>query len=89
MKPEPSLPFNPVEIIRKKRDGHSLTEKEIHYFIDAATKNLIPEYQVSALLMAIYFQKMNFKETALLTQAMIQSGKKVTFTDSRPKVDKH
>ncbi len=50
--------MNPVEIIRKKREGESLTSKEIKYIIDGLTKDKIPDYQFSAFLMAVYFQGM-------------------------------
>ncbi len=81
--------FNPVEIIRKKRDGEKLSDFEISEFIQKATKREIPEYQASALLMAIYFKGMDLEETVSLTKAMINSGETISFKDSRPKIDKH
>lgn len=81
--------FNPVEIIRKKRDGEKLTEFEISEFILKATKREIPEYQASALLMAIFFKGMDLDETVALTKAMIASGETISYKDSRPKIDKH
>ncbi len=79
-----------LEIIRKKRDGNSLTEQEIHYFIEGFISKNIPDYQVSALLMAIYFQGLNFQETAILTEEMVKSGIKINFDDLPvPTCDKH
>ncbi len=78
------------DIIIKKRDGHELTSEEIGYFISAYTSGEVPDYQAASLLMAIFFQGMNHKETALLTQFMTDSGKKLDL-GSLPgiKVDKH
>jgi len=65
----------PAQIIQKKRDGHALTEEEIRFFINGFTSGELPDYQMSALSMAICFQGMNFDETMWLTRAMIASGK--------------
>ncbi len=62
------------DIIEKKRDGNPLTEKEVNFFIQDYTKSLIPDYQVSALLMAIYLNGMNEEETFNMTKSMIDSG---------------
>lgn len=62
------------DIIKAKRDGRALSKEEIDYFVKEYTKGTIPDYQVSALLMAIYFQKMNEEETLNLTLAMAESG---------------
>jgi pyrimidine-nucleoside phosphorylase len=82
--------MNTTEIIRKKRDGKSLTKEEITYLLYNYTKNKIPDYQFSAFLMTIYFKGMNKKETSTLTEAMLYSGK-VLNLNSIPgnKVDKH
>lgn len=79
-----------VDIIEKKRDGHDLSEAEIHFVIENYTKEIIPEYQMSAFLMAIYFQGMTSDETAYLTRAMIESGDQIDLSSiSGIKVDKH
>ncbi|NLV88605.1 MAG: pyrimidine-nucleoside phosphorylase [Tissierellia bacterium] len=78
------------DIIMKKRDGYALSTEEINYFIENYTNGLIPDYQVSALLMAIYLNKMDKRETLDLTKAIINSGD--TFDLSKIngiKVDKH
>lgn len=79
-----------VDLIAKKRDGHVLNADEIHYLIDGYTNGSIPDYQMAALAMAIYFQGMTAEETAQLTLAMAASGDQVD-PDSVPGifVDKH
>lgn len=81
--------INPVEVIRRKRDGLKLSPDEIKEFITGAVRGSIPEYQVTALLMATYFQGMDMQEATSLTQAMIESGRQVKFDDDKPKIDKH
>ncbi|UCG31289.1 MAG: thymidine phosphorylase [candidate division WOR-3 bacterium] len=82
--------LTPVDIIRKKRDGKKLSKAEIEYFISEYTKGNIADYQMSAFLMAVYFQNMDFEETAHLMQAMMESGATMHLPDIRPpKVDKH
>ncbi|MEW6056885.1 MAG: thymidine phosphorylase [Bdellovibrionota bacterium] len=83
------MQINPVEVIRRKRDGLRLEAPEIEAFIDGAVKGTIPEYQTTAFLMATYFRGMDFEETCALTRAMIESGKKIVFHDKKPKIDKH
>ena len=79
-----------VDIIRKKRDGHQLSPEEIEAFVSAATQRQWPDYQVSALLMAIVLRGMDAAETAALTGAMVRSGQRLDLSDlSGPKVDKH
>jgi len=78
------------DIIMKKRCGQALNEAEIRFFVEGFTNGEIPDYQASALLMAIYFQKMDETETALLTHYMAHSGDMADLS-SIPgvKVDKH
>lgn len=78
------------DIIMKKRNGEELTQQEIQFFIEGYTKGEIPDYQVSALMMAIYFQKMTEAETAALTLAMAHSGDMLDLSEIQGcKVDKH
>lgn len=82
--------FHVIDLIRKKRSGKKLNKEGIHSLISGYTKGTIPDYQLSAFLMAVYFQGMDFQETTDLTQAMIHSGKAIRLTDiKKPKIDKH
>ena len=76
--------------MKKKRDGKELTTQEINFFIEGYTKGDIPDYQASALAMAIYFQDMNDRERADLTRAMVNSGDTIDLSGiDGIKVDKH
>lgn len=82
--------MNAVEIIAKKRDGQKLSGDEISFFVNSLLRNDIKDYQMSALLMAIYLNGMDFEETAQLTEAMLKSGESVVFPEpNRIYVDKH
>jgi pyrimidine-nucleoside phosphorylase len=82
--------LRPQDVIRKKRDGLSLTGDEIAFFIDGVTRGTIPDYQISALLMAIFLNGMNETEQAQLTDAMLHSGSTLDFSSiEKPKADKH
>ena len=82
--------MNTVDIIRKKRDGEELTRAEIQHWVDGISNGTIPDYQSSALLMAIRIQGMNDEEAAVLTDAMAHSGKLFTPEDLGGfSVDKH
>ncbi len=78
------------DLIKKKRDGKELSKEEISYMIKEFTKGEIPDYQMSAMMMAIYFQGMEEKETLALTMAMAESGDILDLSEiSGIKVDKH
>ena len=77
-----------VDIILKKRDGGRLGPEEISFFVDGVTAGTVPDYQASALLMAILLRGMSDEETASLTAAMADSGVRVDLSGiSGPKVD--
>ena len=77
-------------LIERKRDGAELSASEISALIDGFTRGEIPDYQMSALAMAIFFRGMTPNETQNLTAAMMQSGRVLEYpVDSPPKVDKH
>lgn len=79
-----------VDLIAKKRDGDTLTQEEINYLIQSYTKGKIPDYQMSAFLMATYFQKMNDEEATYLALAMRDSGDVIDLSQIPGiKVDKH
>lgn len=79
-----------VDIIRKKRDGGKLSKEEIDFFINGYVNGSIPDYQVSALMMAVFFKGMDDEETHHLTQAMLHSGETLDLSAIKGfKVDKH
>ncbi|MCK1975636.1 pyrimidine-nucleoside phosphorylase [Jeotgalicoccus huakuii] len=79
-----------VDIIAKKRDGNTLTKEEIEFFVNGYTKGEVPDYQASALLMAIFYNDMTPEESADLTMAMVESGDQINLSDIEGiKVDKH
>src|SRR6185295_5142134 len=79
-----------VDIIARKRDGHALTREEIGFIIRGYTAGDVADYQMSALLMAIYLRGMTTEETLALTEAMLHSGEVLDLSDlGRPRVDKH
>jgi pyrimidine-nucleoside phosphorylase len=86
----PDLPLFPQQVIARKRDGHALSGAEIAAFVRGATDGSWADYQLSALLMAIWLKGMTPGETALLTQAIVHSGAVADLSAVRRfKVDKH
>ena len=79
-----------VDLIEKKRDGLALTDEEIRFVIDGFTNGSIPDYQMSAFAMAVFFKGMTDHETAVLTDAMMRSGDTIDLSRFGDKsVDKH
>ena len=79
-----------VDLIEKKRDGQELSTEEINFIINGYTDGSIPDYQVSALTMAIFFKGMTEQERADLTMAMVKSGDQIDLSQIEGiKVDKH
>lgn len=79
-----------VDLLEKKRDGHVLSKEEIDFIIEGYTNGSIPDYQMSAWAMAVFFQGMNEEETAALTDAIVRSGNVVDLSAIQGiKVDKH
>lgn len=79
-----------VDIIEKKRDGKELSREELHFMIQGYTLGEVVDYQMSALLMAIFLRGMTVEETIALTHEMLHSGVVVDFSRfGRPRVDKH
>lgn len=82
--------MNMLELIDKKKRNHSLTEEEIQYMIGKYTKDEIPDYQMSSMMMAILINGMDENETAWLTKAMVESGDVIDLSSIEGfKVDKH
>jgi pyrimidine-nucleoside phosphorylase len=85
-----AAPIRAIDVIRKKRDGHELSRAEIEGLIQGYTRGEIPDYQVSAWLMAGLLRGFTRAETAVLTDAMLRSGEILDFSEFSPKkVDKH
>ena len=83
-------PIRAIDVIRNKRDNRELTQDEIEYLVQAYTKGEIPDYQVSAWLMAVILRGMTRPETAALTDAMLRSGDVLDLSEfPLPKIDKH
>lgn len=83
------MKYNPVEIILKKREGHALTNSEISFFVQNYVDGKIADYQMSALLMCIFFRGASPQEIAALTKSYIDSGKNIKFPKELPVADKH
>lgn len=78
-----------TDIIEKKKNGDALSKEEIEFFVNGYTEDNIPDYQIAALLMAIWFQGMTTEETFALTMAMKYSGEVLHFDDAESIIDKH
>ena len=79
-----------VDVIEKKRNGHELDQKELQFVIEGFTDGSIPDYQMSAFAMAVYFQGMTQEERVILTQLMVESGDQIDLSAIEGvKVDKH
>ena len=82
--------FLPQSLIRKKRDGEILSDDELRAFVAGVTDGSIADYQVSAMLMAIFFRGLEDSELAVFADAMLHSGDVLDLASiERPKVDKH
>lgn len=82
--------MRPQDLIRKKRDGLVLSREEIAAFVGGLTEGSWADYQISALLMAIFLRGLNADEGAFLTEEMLHSGEVLDFSDiDAPKADKH
>ena len=82
--------MNIVELIKNKRDGKFFTPDEISFLIKQFTKSAIPDYQFSALLMAILLKGMNDSESAAMTNSMLNSGKVIDLSSFKGrKIDEH
>src|SRR5256885_13711353 len=77
-------------LIEKKRDGHELSPEEIKSLSEGFTRGQVPDYQMSAWAMAVFFRGMTAAETQHLTEAMMNSGRVLKYPEnSPPKIDKH
>lgn len=81
--------MNVAEIISRKRDGHSLEANEIEYLVQGYAQDEVPDYQMAAFAMAVYFQGMTESETANFTRQMVESGDQLKWPSHPPAVDKH
>lgn len=82
--------FSAADVIARKQAGRSLSTEEIDWFVKASTDGRVPDYQLSAFLMAVFFRGMNLRETRDLTAAMMETGRRLPLKTIRDvKVDKH
>lgn len=79
-----------VDLIQRKRNGEELSPEEIRFLVDSYTRDEIPDYQMAAFLMAVYFQNMTDHEVGAMVESMIESGERVDLSSiPGPKIDKH
>ncbi|HTJ45555.1 MAG TPA: thymidine phosphorylase [Kofleriaceae bacterium] len=84
------MAFLPAQLIRSKRDGARLADDDLRAFIAGVTDGSLPDYQIAAMLMAIYFRGLDAGETAVWADAMTRSGDVIDLSRiARPKIDKH
>lgn len=84
------MKHNPVTLIRKKRDGKKLSTEEMQFMVSGYASHQIPDYQISAFLMAVFFQGMDHDETSDLMHAMMRTGDVLDLSEiKRPVIDKH
>lgn len=81
--------MNIAKLIRDKRDGQSLDQAQITSLIDGFTNGNVPDYQMSAFAMAVFFKGFSLEETTMLTRAMVDSGETISWSGDKPSVDKH
>ncbi|URM53169.1 thymidine phosphorylase [Mycoplasma sp. SG1] len=81
--------MNIQELISKKKHNRELSAEEIHYIVNGAVSKIIPDYQISAFLMAVWFNKLTSKELYVLTKEMMDSGDYIKLNFDTPIVDKH
>ena len=81
--------MNIIDLINKKKNGQKLSQKELQFFIDAVCKKQIKDYQISAMLMAMFLKGLDFDETYNLTISMANSGEVINLDDIGEVVDKH
>lgn len=81
--------MNVADLIAQKREGQTLDEKDIKELIEGFTTGDVPDYQMSAFAMAVFFKGMTLEETTCLTKSMIESGETLRWSGSKPSVDKH
>lgn len=81
--------MNVPYLIAQKRDGHALPQSDIDSLVQGFTSGEVPDYQMSAFAMAVFFKGMTLEETTWLTQAMVASGDTLKWANGKPSVDKH
>ncbi len=81
--------MNVAQIIADKRDGKTLSESDIESLVSGYAKDQVPDYQMAAFSMAVYFQGMTPEETAIFTRCMVDSGERMKWPGPKPAVDKH
>jgi len=81
--------MNVAQIIADKRDGKPLEDDQIDFLIKGYADESVPDYQMSAFAMAVFFQGMTLEETTVFTRCMLESGDQMKWSNSMPSVDKH